>query len=58
VTLAGIGCEGISSELLEQVAARTTAPGETIHNEPFDVTATMVRDAILAADATGRAWLT
>jgi glycerol dehydrogenase len=57
VTLGGIGCEGISSELLDQVAARTIAPGETIHNEPFEVTAEMVRDAILAADAAGRGWL-
>ena len=40
----------------ESVATRTTAPGETIHNEPFDVTTDMVADAILAADALGRAW--
>ena len=35
---------------------RATAPGETIHNEPFEVTPDMVADAILAADALGRAW--
>jgi glycerol dehydrogenase len=43
-------------ELLEQVAARATAKGETIHNEPFAVTPDMVADALLAADAVGRAW--
>jgi hypothetical protein len=29
---------------------------ETIHDEPFEVDAPMVADAVLAADATGRAW--
>lgn len=57
VTLAGIGCEGIEDGLLQQVAQRATAPGETIHNEPFEVTPAMVRDAILAADSAGRAFL-
>jgi glycerol dehydrogenase len=54
VTLAGIGCGNLSRPMLEQVAARATAPGETIHNEPFEVTPAMVADAILAADAAGR----
>lgn len=57
LTLEQIGCGDLDAAVLQQVAARTTAPGETIHNEPFDVTPAMVRDAILAADATGRAWL-
>jgi len=57
VTLAQIGCSELAAETLRQVATRTTAPGETIHNEPFEVTAAMVHDAILAADAAGRAWL-
>lgn len=56
VTLAGIGCTEVPPELLLQIAARATAKGETIHNEPFEVTPRMVADAILAADATGRAW--
>ena len=54
ITLAGIGCADLPRELLDQVAARSTAPGETIHNEPFEVTAAMVADAILAADSAGR----
>lgn len=56
VTLGEIGLPELSRELLEQVAARATAEGETIHNEPFEVRADMVADAILAADAVGRAW--
>ena len=56
ITLAGIGCADLPRELLHQVAARSTAPGETIHNEPFEVTPAMVADAILAADAAGRAF--
>ena len=41
---------------LVPIADRATLPGETIHNEPFDVTAEMVIDAVLAADSLGRAW--
>lgn len=54
VTLAEIGCAQMPTELVQQVAVRATAPGETIHNEPFAVTPSMVVDAILAADAIGR----
>jgi len=56
VTLADIGLGDASSDTLNQVAARGTAKGETIHNEPFEVSPGMVFDAIRAADATGRAW--
>jgi glycerol dehydrogenase len=55
-TLADIGLPHLSRERLEPIACRAVAPGETIHNEPFEVTADMVADAILAADAIGRAW--
>lgn len=54
ITLEGIGCAGLPRDLLTVVAERSTAPGETIHNEPFEVSAAMVADAILAADAAGR----
>lgn len=57
VTLDAIGCGDLPRDLLLQVATRTTAPGETIHNEPFEVTPKMVADAILGADAAGRAWI-
>jgi glycerol dehydrogenase len=56
VTLEEIGLAGPSRPTLETVAARATAEGETIHNEPFAVSPDMVVDAILAADAIGRAW--
>jgi glycerol dehydrogenase len=56
MTLADIGCQDLSKEMLGMVAARATAPGETIHNEPFEVMVPMVEDAILAADAAGRAF--
>ena len=56
ITLAEIGLSDLPEDLLAQIARRATAPGETIHNEPFEVTPDMVADAILAADALGRAW--
>ena len=56
ITLAEIGLSNVTQDLFAQIAARATAPGETIHNEPFEVTPDMVADAIIAADALGRAW--
>jgi glycerol dehydrogenase len=52
-TFAGIGIAEPSDELLEVVAKRATAPGETIHNEPMTVTPGMVAEALRAADAAG-----
>ena len=56
LTLGEIGLTELPPELLQRVAQRATAPGETIHNEPFEVRPDLVADAILAADALGRAW--
>ncbi len=56
ITLAAIGLNDLSRDQLDPIARRATAPGETIHNEPFEVTPDMVADAILTADALGRAW--
>ena len=56
ITLAEIGIVEPEPAIIEQVAKRTTAEGETIHNEPFEVRPDMVADAILAADAVGRSW--
>jgi glycerol dehydrogenase len=56
ITLGEIGLAELSGKLLLQIAQRATAPGETIHNEPFEVTPDMTADAIRAADALGRAW--
>ncbi len=59
ITLAEIGLKELPAELLQKVASRATAEGETIHNSrPFEVRPAMVADAILAADAMGRAWKT
>ena len=39
----------------DQVTVRNFASGETIHNMPFLVDAAIVCDAMIAADAYGRA---
>jgi glycerol dehydrogenase len=56
ITLAEVGLTELSEEQLQRIAVRATAPGDTIHNEPFEVLPNMVSDAIRAADALGRAW--
>jgi glycerol dehydrogenase len=56
ITLSDIGLKDLSKEQLNMIAVRATAENDTIHNEPFEVRPEMVADAILAADATGRAW--
>jgi glycerol dehydrogenase len=54
ITLDEIGLCDAARERLAPIASRATGPGETIHNEPFEVVPAMVVDAILAADAIGR----
>jgi len=56
MTLAEVGLDEMTGEMLQRIAIRSTVQGETIHNEPFDVRPELVSDAIRAADATGRAW--
>ena len=51
--LADIGIGDPSQELLEMVAERATAPSETIHNEPIQITPKLVVEALRAADAAG-----
>ncbi|WP_040782590.1 glycerol dehydrogenase [Nocardia pneumoniae] len=53
-TLAALGLPDADHETLSSIAARATAPGETIHNEPFTVDAAMVVDALRTADALGK----
>lgn len=53
-TFADIGIAAPGEKLLEAIAARATAPGETIHNEPMPVTVKLVVDALREADAAGR----
>ena len=52
-TFADIGIGNPSQELLEGVARRATAAGETIHNEPMMVTPALVLEAMRAADSAG-----
>ena len=54
-TLAQVGLADPPAELLRAVAERTLVEGETAHNEPFPLDPPMIVDAILAADAAGRA---
>ncbi len=53
-TLKDLGMENIDRDQLMQVAKAATAPKESIHNEPFPVSADDVVAAILVADALGR----
>ena len=47
VTLAEIGLDRITPDMLDHIAVRITARGETIHNEPFEVHPEMVAGAIM-----------
>jgi glycerol dehydrogenase len=55
-TFADIGIGNPSQELLETVARRAAAPGETIHNESIAVTPALVLEAMRAADSAGTAF--
>jgi glycerol dehydrogenase len=55
-TFAEIGLENPGPELLETIARRSTAPGETIHNEPMPVTPRLVLEAMRAADSAGKSF--
>ena len=55
-TLSAIGLAEMTGEMLDRIALRSTAEGETIHNEPFAVTPRLAAEAIRAADAVGREW--
>jgi glycerol dehydrogenase len=52
-TFGDIGIGNPSQELLEIVAKRAAAAGETIHNEPITVMPALVLDAMRAADSAG-----
>jgi glycerol dehydrogenase len=53
LTFGDIGLENSPKDVLEQIARRSVAPGETIHNEPFPVSAKAVVDALNAANSAG-----
>jgi glycerol dehydrogenase len=52
-TFTDIGLGNPGPELLEAVAERASAPGETIHNEPMPITSKLVVEAMRAADSAG-----
>ncbi|MGL5534747.1 MAG: glycerol dehydrogenase, partial [Cetobacterium sp.] len=52
-SLEELGISSLETDKLFKVAELATAPGETIHNMPFEVTAEKVLAAILAADNYG-----
>ena len=54
LTLEDIGITNVSDEDLEQVASGACAPGESIYNEPMEITVHKVVQALRAADAEGR----
>ncbi|MBP3395836.1 MAG: glycerol dehydrogenase [Clostridia bacterium] len=57
VTLAELGVSEVTDEKLMAVATAACAPGDTLHNLPFEVTPEKVAAAIKAADAYGRYFL-
>jgi glycerol dehydrogenase len=56
LTLAELGLRQLTRDMAWAIAERAVAPGESAHNEPFEVTATELVDAIHAADALGAAF--
>jgi glycerol dehydrogenase len=55
-TLEEVGLAGVDRDDLMTAADAATMPGETMHNMPFPVDAEIVCDAMIAADAYGRAF--
>ena len=54
--MAAIGLAEKTGEMLDQIATRSSAPGETMYNEAFPVQPRMVADAIRAVDVLGQEW--
>lgn len=54
VALSDIGLEDPTDEQLETVAEAACDEAETIHNQPFEVTVPMVRDALKSVDEVAR----
>lgn len=57
LTFSQLGIEKVETALIDRIAQRTVAPGETAHNEPFLVDARMVAEALRQADRRGRDFL-
>ena len=57
LTFSQLGIDRVEPALIDRIAERTVAPGETAHNEPFVVNAEMVAEALRQADRRGRDFL-
>ncbi len=57
ITLAQLGLDHLPESLVHAIAERAIAEGETSHNMPFPLSVRSVADALLTADAIGRAKL-
>jgi glycerol dehydrogenase len=57
VSLAEVGINNITRARLFGVAERSSAAGETAHNEPFAITPDLLLDSIIVADAIGTDYL-
>ena len=55
-TLAQLAVNANSDEDIHSIAERAVMAEETIHNEPFEITADAVACALKAADQQGRAY--
>ena len=55
VTFADIGLEGVTRERLKKIGDICAGPGSLCHMHPFKVTSDSIVDAMIAADALGRA---
>ncbi|MEF3697741.1 glycerol dehydrogenase [Desulfolutivibrio sp.] len=53
-TFADLGLAGVSDQELLRVAEKSCAPGESIHNEPVEISPSLIQAALKAADAEGR----
>ncbi|MBX9689528.1 MAG: glycerol dehydrogenase [Candidatus Obscuribacterales bacterium] len=53
ISLQDLGIYKLSKESCMVIAERASAPGETAHNEPFEINAEMLADAIRTADSIG-----
>jgi glycerol dehydrogenase len=57
MTLKQIGIENPNNEILDSISNRALQKGESIHNEPFEISKKVLIDAIQTADEIGRTYL-
>jgi glycerol dehydrogenase len=55
VTFEELNLKGVARDRLVKIAEVCAGPGSLCHNHPFEITVDSVVDAMIAADALGRA---